>query len=342
MHPAMRVTPPEDPSAEPLSWGTLIEGIEQEHPAGIVALVYASDHPRRAYQAVVAFTPLDQRLVYVDPYTGNVGGATSTFNLKSFFRIFHKQFYILRGAYWPHGRIFVCVFSIVLLATRIDRSISTSPGPGQPRPSGPISTRSTTAARANAAKIEMARPVRTGRAYAGCRRGYHAAHPAREVGVEPETERTVAETTPTQSRTQSLRCRLVTPSASLVDDRATYVNVPMWDGLMGFSPGRAPIVGQLGLGELTITFAEKTYKEAQRSFMIEGGFAQMSGDELIVLAEHATPTEEITPEAAQKDMAEANAATVPDDAADPAAAAERLARRRERAHLMARIARRRK
>ena len=152
----------------------------------------------------------------------------------------------------------------------------------------------------------------------------------------------VAETVSSKPSSQSLRCRLVTPSSSLIDDRASYVNVPMWDGLMGFSPGRAPIVGQLGLGELTITFAEKTYKESQRSFVIEGGFAQMADGELIVLAEHATPAEEITLEAAQKDLAEANAASVPDDAADPAAAAERLARRRERAHLLARVARRKK
>jgi len=152
----------------------------------------------------------------------------------------------------------------------------------------------------------------------------------------------VAESTLTPSRTRSIRCRLVTPAASLVDDHASYVNVPMWDGLMGFAPGRAPIVGQLGLGELTITFAEKTYHEQERSFVIEGGFAQMSGDELIVLAEHATPVEEISLDAAQRELAEANQASVPQDAADPSAAAERLARRRERAHLLTRVARRRK
>jgi len=119
INPAMRVTPPQDIDAETLSWGTLVDRIEAKYPAAIVSLIYAGPDRRSAYRASVTFGPGDLRHVYIDPYTGNVRGQGMLFNVKSFFRIFHKQFYILRGDYWPHGRIFVCVFSIVLLLSAV-------------------------------------------------------------------------------------------------------------------------------------------------------------------------------------------------------------------------------
>ena len=71
---------------------------------------------------------------------------------------------------------------------------------------------------------------------------------------------------------KSFHCKLVTPTAALVNDRVTYASVPAWDGLMGFLPGRAPLLGRLGTGELRLEFAdsEKT-KGGSRSFVISGG-----------------------------------------------------------------------
>jgi len=115
LNPAVRVTPPDDPDAQPLSWGTLKQRFERTYPSGTVTSIQASSDPRTAYYASMWFGPRDFRLVYINQYTGDVQGQTTLFNVKSFFRIFHKQFYILRGDYWPHGRVFVCVFSIVLL-----------------------------------------------------------------------------------------------------------------------------------------------------------------------------------------------------------------------------------
>ncbi|MCM8527527.1 MAG: PepSY domain-containing protein, partial [Lentisphaeraceae bacterium] len=116
-HEEMRVSPPEN--TEPLSWGVLTEKIKEKYPAGTISFFYKSDSPYKAWQASVAFSNKDYRLVHIDPYTGVVQGETLTFNLKSFFRIFHKQFYILDGPFWPHGRIFVCVFALVLLGSAI-------------------------------------------------------------------------------------------------------------------------------------------------------------------------------------------------------------------------------
>lgn len=118
INPAMRASPPSR-DAEPLSWGKLVHEIEKAYPSAVVAYIHGGDGRNSAYQASVAFSPTDHRLAFVDPYSGEVRGQSTLFNVKSFFRIFHKQFYILRSDYWPHGRIFVCSFSLVLLLSTL-------------------------------------------------------------------------------------------------------------------------------------------------------------------------------------------------------------------------------
>lgn len=137
----------------------------------------------------------------------------------------------------------------------------------------------------------------------------------------------------------TFRLRLVTPAESLVDEPVTYVNLPAHDGLMGIMRNRAPIVARLGLGEMTVRFAEGTHGGGDRRYLIDGGFAQMADNELIVLAEHAVPAEAISESDAERELAEAERATGAADAVDKAAEAERLRGRRERARLKVRIAR---
>ncbi len=94
---------------------------------------------------------------------------------------------------------------------------------------------------------------------------------------------------------KSFRCRVVTPAAMLVDDAISYASIPAWDGLFGVMPGRAPILARLGTGPLRLDFADTSKGEGgTRSFLVEGGFVRMAGDELTVLAERATPAESIT------------------------------------------------
>ncbi len=93
---------------------------------------------------------------------------------------------------------------------------------------------------------------------------------------------------------KSFRCKLVTPTAALVDDAIVYASIPLWDGLAGVMPGRAPMLGRLGLGELRLDFADSAKGEGgSRSFLVEGGFAKMSEDGLTILAENAIGTENI-------------------------------------------------
>lgn len=115
LHPEMRVTPPGDRQAAPLSWEVLAARVTEACPGGEITLLTQSDTPNNAWVASVSYAPRDHRLVYFDPYTGTVQGQRTTFNARSFFRIFHKQFYILEGPAWPHGRVIVCFFALVLL-----------------------------------------------------------------------------------------------------------------------------------------------------------------------------------------------------------------------------------
>lgn len=101
---------------------------------------------------------------------------------------------------------------------------------------------------------------------------------------------------------KTFRCRLVTPTARLVDDAVVYASVPAWDGLFGVLPGRAPILARLGVGELRMDFPDVKGGGGSRSFLVEGGFVRMVRDELTILAERATAAETITEEEAQADL----------------------------------------
>lgn len=135
----------------------------------------------------------------------------------------------------------------------------------------------------------------------------------------------------------SFRCKLVTPTAALVDAPVAYASVPLHDGLMGFMPGRAPLLARLGLGELRLDMADtdKT-KGGTRSFAVSGGFIKMGDGQLTILAEKAVAGEELS--AADAD-AEVNklAGAAPKDSTP--ASVESLREQREFARLKAGMAR---
>lgn len=137
---------------------------------------------------------------------------------------------------------------------------------------------------------------------------------------------------------KTFRCRLVTPTESLLDEQIAYASIPAWDGLFGVLPGRAPIVARLGLGELSVRFSEST-AGGTRSYLVDGGFVQMAGDTLTILAERATPTESLVEADAQSELDAASKREVPKDAADRQAERERLNREKRRAALAVRLAR---
>lgn len=134
---------------------------------------------------------------------------------------------------------------------------------------------------------------------------------------------------------KSFACKVVTPVAALVSDEMTYASIPAWDGLMGFLPGRAPILTRLGIGELRLDYADSSKgKGGTRAYLVEGGFAKMAGDQLTILAERAIPAEELTPQQAAEEMRKAQAMTVSGTGAEARAQQDRKNAALQRARAM--------
>ncbi len=145
---------------------------------------------------------------------------------------------------------------------------------------------------------------------------------------------------------KTFRCKVVTPTSSLLDEDVTYASVPAWDGLFGVLPGRAPILARLGTGELRVAFPDAAKagggEGGERSFLIDGGFVQMAGESLTILAERAIAAETLSETDAAAQVKTAEAKTVPADATDKHAARARIDRERSAARVALKIVRAKK
>jgi F-type H+-transporting ATPase subunit epsilon len=103
-----------------------------------------------------------------------------------------------------------------------------------------------------------------------------------------------------ESTEGTLQCVVVTPERAVVDEPADFVALPMYDGELGVLPGRAPLIGRLGFGELRIRRGSTT-----RYFFIDSGFAQIRQNVVTVLTPRALRGEEIDPRAAAQKLDEA-------------------------------------
>ena len=101
---------------------------------------------------------------------------------------------------------------------------------------------------------------------------------------------------------KSLQVVVVTPERAVLDEQASMVVLPMFDGELGVQPGRAPLIGRLGAGELRL----KTATGFTRYF-VEAGFAQIRGNVVTVLTAKATPAGDVTAAAAEKALADSEA-----------------------------------
>ena len=90
---------------------------------------------------------------------------------------------------------------------------------------------------------------------------------------------------------RTLQCVVVTPEKAVVDEPADFVALTLYDGELGVLPGRAPLIGRLGYGELRIRRGEHTQR-----YFIDGGFAQVRSNIVTVLTPRAQVAEEINPD----------------------------------------------
>ena len=85
-----------------------------------------------------------------------------------------------------------------------------------------------------------------------------------------------------------LTLEIVTPEAKVYSDTIDSVVIPTVEGEIGVLPGHIPLLTQIENGELRVTKGAVSLLLA-----VSGGFAQIDGDKVRVLAEHAITEEKI-------------------------------------------------
>ncbi|MEY3026906.1 MAG: synthase epsilon chain, sodium ion specific [Planctomycetota bacterium] len=122
----------------------------------------------------------------------------------------------------------------------------------------------------------------------------------------------------------SLVCNIVTPTESVLESEATYVEFPAWDGQKGVAGGAAPFLVRLGQGPLRVEKASG----GTDLFLLDGGFAQMNAGTLTILADAVTPATALNAAEAEKELAKVNSESLAQgtlDARDAAEHRQRLA-----------------
>lgn len=99
---------------------------------------------------------------------------------------------------------------------------------------------------------------------------------------------------------KQLRLVLVTPEKTLLDEPVVGLRFSLFDGQIGVLPGRAPLVGRLGAGELRI---ERETEED--SYFLDGGFVQIKGHIVTLLTNQAIPSGQLSLAKAEANLAAA-------------------------------------
>jgi F-type H+-transporting ATPase subunit epsilon len=89
--------------------------------------------------------------------------------------------------------------------------------------------------------------------------------------------------------TNQLRVRLVTPERTLFDHAADAVELPAKNGYMEVLYGHAPLVAELGAGDVTLHGGP----DGDQHYNVSWGFAEVLPDRVTILASDALKPEEI-------------------------------------------------
>ncbi|MDO4582830.1 MAG: ATP synthase F1 subunit epsilon [Planctomycetia bacterium] len=99
-----------------------------------------------------------------------------------------------------------------------------------------------------------------------------------------------------------LKCIVVTPERTVLEQSAMFVALPLYDGEYGIALSHTPMIGRLGSGELRIQ------KDGQIDrYYVSGGFVEVLNNTVSLLTDRATPMAQITLEKAEAAMEAAKA-----------------------------------
>jgi len=109
---------------------------------------------------------------------------------------------------------------------------------------------------------------------------------------------------------QSVRLVLVTPEVTRLDEPVVALRFPLHDGQIGILPGRAPMIGRLGYGELKVTRLDG----GESSYFVDGGFVQVKAEAVTILTDRALSRGEIDAAKAEADLQQAYSRIAKSDA----------------------------
>jgi F-type H+-transporting ATPase subunit epsilon len=95
-----------------------------------------------------------------------------------------------------------------------------------------------------------------------------------------------------------LQVRLVTPDKVLVDQDADAVELPSKSGYMEVLYGHAPLLAELGVGEVRLHGGSA----GDQTYFVVWGFVEVLPDRVTILAQNAIKPEEIDAGAAQRQL----------------------------------------
>ena len=93
--------------------------------------------------------------------------------------------------------------------------------------------------------------------------------------------------------TQGVRCLIVTPESTILDARAQFVRLPLFDGQRGVGRGHAPFIGRLGAGEVRLVGGPGVAADAVRSVFVDGGFVEVGQDAVTVITQRAVSADRL-------------------------------------------------
>lgn len=97
---------------------------------------------------------------------------------------------------------------------------------------------------------------------------------------------------------ETLKVRLVTPDRILVDQAVEAVEVPAKNGYLEVLRGHAPLLAEVGAGEVRLHGGEG----GDQRYSVARGFVEVLPDRVTILAEYAQKPEEINTSAAETQM----------------------------------------
>ena len=86
----------------------------------------------------------------------------------------------------------------------------------------------------------------------------------------------------------TFKLEVVTPERQVVLEAVSEAQIPVLGGYIGVLPGHTPLLAEMGIGELSYSVGNRVF-----SCTALGGFVEVLGDRVIVLADRAERAEEI-------------------------------------------------